>query len=381
MLLVHVLIFTAIGTKQDIGNVVLYTGPSILRVRLEFFSNKFPKSSAFIRFSRSKVLQNLESRVHYIITSIHLRFFPLWCIRIFRWLVASLLQVLCPRFTRNLKQGFFFQLPSIPDGWLNLAENFNNQWNFPHCVGAIDGKHVVLQAPYRSGSDYYNFKGFFSIVLFAAVDSNYNLIYINCGCQGRISDGGVFNNCNLYTKMQNKSLNLPQPRALPMRNKEIPYYFIGDEAFALSENIMKVYSGHHRKGTKERIYNYRLCRARRVVENVFGIMSAVFRVLRKPMLLQPENATLVVNAIAHLHNFLRRNRRSRDLYTPPGSFDRDNLGVITPGSWRADTEENTGLMDLDEQQEAAQIVPQEIREEISNYCSQEGAVPWQNEYA
>lgn len=111
-------------------------------------------------------------------------------------------------------------------------------------------------------------------------------------------------------------------------------------------------------------------------------MSAVFRVLRKPMLLQPENATLVVNAIAHLHNFLRINRRSRDLYTPPGSFDRDNLGLITPGSWRADIEENTGLMYLeDEQQETAQIVPQEIREEISNYCSQEGAVPWQNEYA
>lgn len=283
---------------------------------------------------------------------------------------------------KESKTRFFFQLPSTPDGWLNLAENFNNRWNFPHCVGAIDGKHVVLQAPYRSGSDYYNFKGFFSIVLFAAVDSNYNFIYINCGCQGRISDGGVFNNSNLYTKIQNKSLNLPQPRAFPMRNKEIPYYFIGDEAFALSENIMKVYSGHHRKGTKERVYNYRLCRARRVVENVFGIMSAVFRVLRKPMLLQPENATLVVNALAHLHNFLRINRRSRDLYTPPGSFDRDNLGVITPGSWRADIEENTGLMYLeDEQQETAQIVPQEIREEISNYCSQEGAVPWQNEYA
>lgn len=151
---------------------------------------------------------------------------------------------------KESKTRYFFQLPSTPDGWLNLAENFNNRWNFPLCVGAIDGKHVVLQAPYRCGSDYYNFKGFFSIVLFAAVDSNYNFIYVNCGCQGRISDGGVFNNSNLYTKIQNKSLNLPQPRALPMRNKEIPYYFI-DEAFALSENIMKVYSGHHRKRTME----------------------------------------------------------------------------------------------------------------------------------
>jgi len=69
------------------------------------------------------------------------------------------------------------------------------------------------------------------------------------------------------------------------RKKGVPYFFMGDEAFPLSENLMKVYPGRQQKGSKERIFNYRICRARRVVESVFGLVSSVFRVLRKPVLL------------------------------------------------------------------------------------------------
>nr|CAH7719679.1 unnamed protein product [Callosobruchus chinensis]CAH7749889.1 unnamed protein product [Callosobruchus chinensis] len=58
-------------------------------------------------------------------------------------------------------------------------------------------------------------------------------------------------------------------------------------------------------------------------------MSAVFRVLRKPMLLQPDKATDIVMTCALLHNFLRRSKHSKSLYTPNGSFDTENDdGVI-----------------------------------------------------
>lgn len=98
--------------------------------------------------------------------------------------------------------------------------------------------------------------------------------------------------------MGNSSLEKPLPTPLPGRQKSIPYFMIADEAFPLGENIMKVYSGLYPKGSFKRNFNYRLCRARRVVENVFGILSAVFRVLRKPMLLKPEKAEIIVMAIA-----------------------------------------------------------------------------------
>lgn len=87
---------------------------------------------------------------------------------------------------------FFFQTPESEEEWLKISNEYENKWNFPHCLRSMDGKHVMLQAPIHSGSDFYNYKGFFSIVLFAVVDADYCFTYVAVGFQGRLSDGGVF---------------------------------------------------------------------------------------------------------------------------------------------------------------------------------------------
>lgn len=76
---------------------------------------------------------------------------------------------------------------------------------------------------------------------------------------------------------------------------------------------MKPYPGIQESGSKKRIFNYRLSRARRVVENSFGILSAVFRVLRKPLLVEPAKASTVIQCCIYLHNFLRKSS-SKKLY-------------------------------------------------------------------
>ena len=63
--------------------------------------------------------------------------------------------------------------PTTPDGWRKIAGDFYSKWNCPHCLGALDGKSIATKCPFRSVSLYYNYKGFFSVVLFALVDANY----------------------------------------------------------------------------------------------------------------------------------------------------------------------------------------------------------------
>lgn len=83
-------------------------------------------------------------------------------------------------------------MPSSAEDWINIERGYRNK--FPYCVGSMDGNHIVIENPLHSGSEYFNYKKTFSIVLLVLVDSNYKFTFVHIGCQGRISDGGVFNN-------------------------------------------------------------------------------------------------------------------------------------------------------------------------------------------
>ncbi len=105
--------------------------------------------------------------------------------------------------------------------------------------------------------------------------------------------------------VEDGSLGFPDPEPLPNDNQDVPYFFVGDVAFALRPDMMKPYSlrGITRP---ERILNYRLSRARRVVENAFGILANRFQVLLSTMQQQqPETVKLIVTACMILHNLMR----------------------------------------------------------------------------
>ncbi|KDR10729.1 hypothetical protein L798_15390 [Zootermopsis nevadensis] len=147
--------------------------------------------------------------------------------------------------------------------------------------------NILIQAPHNSGSMYYNYKGLFSIVLMAILDADYRVLYANCGDKGRVSDGGVFQNTTFCHKLQNGQLSIPGPEPIINEQYVLPYVLV---AFPLTENIMKPFAGTHEQGSITRVYNYRLSRARRLVENVFGIICSVFRIFQKPILFHPDKA-------------------------------------------------------------------------------------------
>lgn len=194
-------------------------------------------------------------------------------------------------------------MPTTQDEWNKIADDYYTQWQFPNCLGALDGKHITIRCPKNSGSLNFNYKHTFSVVLMALADAYFKLIYFDVGCKGRISDGGVFNRCSLFHAIENNSLNIPPPRRLPNSNVVAPFVIVADDAFALRTYVMKPFNFRGQERS-EQIYNYRLSRARRMVESTFGMLASKFRLLRTTIELSEENVKSAVLAICSLHNWL-----------------------------------------------------------------------------
>lgn len=188
-------------------------------------------------------------------------------------------------------------------------------------------KHVRIWCPAHSGSLFYNYKGYNSIVLLALVDSSYRFIFVDIGAYGKENDSTVFQNSKLYDLIMKHKLPIPAPKPLPGNQNATPFVFVGDEAFSISNNVMRPYSGKH-LSVQQRIFNYRLSRARIYVECAFGILANKWRILHRAMNVQYEFATDIIKACCVLHNFvLNRDgvKASDDII-----FDDSDLQILEP---------------------------------------------------
>ncbi|KAJ8349682.1 hypothetical protein SKAU_G00248120 [Synaphobranchus kaupii] len=266
----------------------------------------------------------------------------------------------------------YFKCPNTTEEWMEVACGFDSAWQFPNCLGALDGKHVAIRPPSNSGAEFFNYKKYNSIVLMALVDSNYKFLYIDIGCNGRVSDGGVFRGCSLQESLEKKTVNIPRPAPLPRSDRMTPFCIVADEAFPLKPYLQKPYA---RRGltTEQRIFNYRLSRARRVVENAFGILVNRWRVFLTTINLQPAIVEELVLACCALHNYLRE--ECGELYHVP-LIDREGPDHgFEPGTWRQDPSVSQAALpsSTNPTQQAKQT-----RETLTQYFNSEaGDVHWQ----
>ena len=143
---------------------------------------------------------------------------------------------------------------------------------FPQLLWSNDGKHIRIVCSNRSGSLFYNYKGFFSTVLLAIVDANYKFMFIDVGSYGK-GDPGIFERSSLGKMFYYDTL-LPPPGQLPYFDLVLFHIFVGDDAFRLPSNMLKPYPRERAVvDNMKAIFNYRLSRACRTSENAFGLLS------------------------------------------------------------------------------------------------------------
>lgn len=212
----------------------------------------------------------------------------------------------------------------------------------------------------------------------AVVDADYKFLYIDVGASGRAGDAGVFNDSKFKKALVDNTINLPPPVPLettPELNSEMNYHLVGDDAFSLQLTMMKPYP-HRNLEKAKRVFNYRLSRARRVVENSFGILANRFRVFHTTINLNPDKVTNIILAACCLHNIMCE--KNKHTYTSVGDVENAHNHRFTAGAWRSDAQ-LIGLSPPSSGRNSTMVAKKQ-RELLTAYFSSEiGSVSWQND--
>lgn len=200
-------------------------------------------------------------------------------------------------------------------------------------------------------------------MLIAIVSASYEFLMVDIGAQGRHNDGAIFKGSIMGQRFENKQMNLPPPCPLSNFNMSVPYVLVGDAAFQLNEYMLRPYPGNRLTKTRE-IFNYRLSRARRVVENAFGIMASKWRIYRKPINASLKTTENIVKATVCLHNFLLSTPQYVDTIDMCQNFIDEHATAI----------QNIRSMGSNTHSRLAG----EIRDTFAQYFVEEGSVPWQD---
>lgn len=201
----------------------------------------------------------------------------------------------------------------------------------------------------------------------AIATANYDFIMCDVGTNGRVSDGGVIRNTTFHKKLLADDLKIPK-----VAERSLPYVFIADEAFTLRCDLLKPFS-QRELNYERRIFNYRLSRARRIIENVFGILVTRFRIFHTDINLKVETIETIVLCCCILHNFLRIKRTCH--YMPPEVTDNEDFANgkvihgLTSEGFLDNLQRTSGNISTD---------AKDVRQQFLEYFNGDGAVDWQD---
>lgn len=223
----------------------------------------------------------------------------------------------------------FLPEPQISD-FEKIANDFTTKCNFPNCIGVMDGKHVRVLSPKNSGS-LYSDRHYFSIVLLALIDTNCKFVIVDIGSYGEEEENGIFEKSIMGRHMRSGEFRFPVEKSLPASDIIVPHVIIADEAFRLSDRVMKPYPKDQvAQDTTKAVFNDRLCKARKVSESAFVILCQNFRILSSPIAVLPETTNLIITATCCFHNMLRDEYLSTDVFQPDNHETNASVNNMLP---------------------------------------------------
>ncbi|XP_018400724.1 PREDICTED: uncharacterized protein LOC108778122 [Cyphomyrmex costatus] len=170
----------------------------------------------------------------------------------------------------------------------------NRSRGFEGVIGAIDGCHIPCKQPVRNPHDFYNRKGFHSIILQGVCDHRGKFIDCFIGLPGRMHDARVFRQSSLFENISNARLHFI-PRQL---------HLIGDSAYPLMMNLMTPYKDNGRLTVSQTRYNMKLSCIRSRIERSFGLLKGKFRRLKYLDISDFNLGNKMIAAACTLHNFI-----------------------------------------------------------------------------
>lgn len=172
----------------------------------------------------------------------------------------------------------------------------------------------------------------------------------------------------LYTALEENTLQIPPSAAVGAKGPILPYVIVADEAFSLTSYMMRPYSRSQNLDQRKRIFNYRLSRARRVIESAFGILVARWKIFRKPIIASLTLSEKIVQATCCLHNFIINNEGNDRYYSTLQAANNANENLIDIT--------NSRYYEINSCTNVANI-----RNNFAVYFEGDGAIPWQWEKA
>lgn len=183
-----------------------------------------------------------------------------------------------------------------------VMDGLERKWRFPRCAGAVDGTHIPIIAPQENHVDYFNQKGWYSIVMQAVVDDNYCFGDAYIQWPGGVHDARILRNSKLFKKATSGTLFLNQTTD---KGVSIPPLILGDPAYPLLSWLMKPFPHHSQLTRDQRRFDYRLSHARMTVENAFGQLKGRWRRLLKRLDVKTDDMPMLVVACCILNNICK----------------------------------------------------------------------------